>query len=69
MPFEDGKYPVSAAYDELLTRLYGDYHRIPPPEERKVKQHVAILDLNRPYQDYLEEQKTMEFDGYSRSIR
>lgn len=69
IPFEDGSYPVSAAYDLLLTKLYGNYHQLPSVEERKVKQHVAILDLNRPYQDYLTQQKTMIFDGYSRSIR
>lgn len=69
LPFEDGEYPVSAHYDALLTKLYGDYHRIPTLEERKVKEHLAVLDLNRPWQDYLEQQKTMEFDGYSRSIR
>ena len=69
LPFEDGEFPISAHYDALLTKLYGDYHRIPSPEERKIKEHPAILDLNRPWQDYLEQQKTMEFGGYSRSIR
>ena len=69
LPFEDGEYPVSAHYDALLTKLYGDYHRIPSPEERKVKEHLAIMDLDRPWQDYLEQQRTMVFDGYSRSIR
>lgn len=69
LPFEDGRFPVSAHCDALLTKLYGDYHRIPSEQERKVKEHLAILDLNRPWQDYLEQQKTMVFDGFSRSIR
>ena len=69
LPFEDGQFPVSAHCDALLTKLYGDYHRIPSEQERKVKEHLAILDLNRPWQDYLEQQKTMVFDGFSRSIR
>ena len=68
-PFEDGVFPVSAHYDALLTKLYGDYRRLPAPEERAKKQHVAILDLNRSYTEYLEQQRSMQFDTYTRSIR
>lgn len=69
LPFEDGAFPVSAHYDALLTKLYGDYLRIPDETERKCKEHTALLDLHRPYTDYLEQQKTMRFDEYTRSIR
>lgn len=53
MQFEDGAFPVSAYYDELLTKLYGDYHALPNPEDRKCKEHVAILDLEHPYEAHL----------------
>ena len=69
MQFEDGTFPVSAHYDALLTRLYGDYNKLPTPEERKCKEHAAILDLERPYTEYLEEQKKMKFDAFTKSIR
>ena len=69
MPFEDGVFPVSEHYDEILTRLYGDYHQLPAPEERKCKEHAAIIDLEHPYEMYLEAQKKMTFEVYTRSIR
>lgn len=69
LPFEDGAFPVSAYYDELLSKLYGDYMTLPEPEARKCKEHVAILDLYHPYTEYLAEQAAMHFDTYTRSIR
>lgn len=69
MQFEDGAFPVSAHFDELLTKLYGDYGTLPSPEERRCKQHAAILDLERPYTEYLEQQRDMKFDVLTRSIR
>lgn len=41
----------------------------PPPEAREQKVHAVILDLQRPYTDYLDTQKTMRIDSYARSIR
>ena len=67
--FEDGGFPVSTHYDELLTKLYGNYLRLPEPEERKCKEHAAILDLEHPYTDYLERQRSMTIDTYTRTIR
>ncbi len=67
--FEDGKFPISAHYDDLLSRLYGDYNVLPSPKERVCKVHAAILDLNRPYTEYLEMQKDMPVEVYSKSIR
>lgn len=34
LPFEDIKIPVPKYYDEILTRLYGNWHQIPPEKER-----------------------------------
>lgn len=69
MPFEDGVFPVSAYYDELLTKLYGDYHTLPSPEDRKCKEHVAFLDLERSYEAHLSELCNMQFDVLTKSIR
>lgn len=69
MPFEDGRFPVSAYYDALLSRLYGDYQKLPPMEERKCKEHVAILDLENSYHSYLEKQETLDISVFTRSIR
>ena len=69
MPFEDGMFPVSLYYDELLSKLYGDYHTLPSEEERKWKEHVAILDLGRPYTEHLAEQQAMHIGTLTKSIR
>ena len=69
MEFEGGRYPVSAAYDELLKILYGDYMRIPPPEQRMCKQHAILVDLERSYEEYGQYRDGMRFDIYTRSIR
>lgn len=69
MPFEDCTLPVSAAYDSFLTKLYGNYHKLPTEEERRCKEHVALLDLNHPYTEYIEQQREMHFDILTRSIR
>lgn len=69
LSFEGALYPVSAHYDELLTKLYGDYHKLPPPEKRVVKEHTALVDPKRSYEDYLPTLDSMQFTGYTRSIR
>lgn len=69
LPFADGEYPVSARYDALLTRQYGDYMALPPPEARGCKVHAEFVDLERPYTDYPDYQKNMCIAEYTRSIR
>lgn len=69
MEFEGNEYPVSARYDEFLRVLYGDYMQIPPPEERKIKQHAVLVDTENSYENYLDFQKNMKIDVYTRSIR
>lgn len=68
-PFEDGEFPVSAHYDELLTTLYGDYMTPTPVEKRGQKVHAEIVDLERSYMEYIGVQEHMTFKEYSRSIR
>ena len=53
MPFEGRSYPVSAHYDALLSRLYGDYMILPSEEARKCKEHNFLVDVDRPYTEYL----------------
>ena len=67
--FEGKAYPISKHYDKLLKILYGDYMRLPPPEERKVKQHAVLVDLNNSYEKYFDYQRSLSFDDLSRSIR
>lgn len=69
VPFEGGTYPISAYYDELLTVLYGDYLSPLPESEREKKVHAEIVDLHNSYEVYLEEQRTMQFSEFTRSIR
>lgn len=69
LPFEDGVFPVSAYYDEMLTMLYGDYMTPTPVGQRGQKVHAEIVDLERSYTEYAGIQKQMEFKEYTRSIR
>lgn len=69
MQFEDGEFPVSAHYDEMLRVMYGDYLILPTPEQRVCKCHAAIVDLDNPYTMHLEEQRTMKIEDYTESIR
>ena len=69
MVFEDGNYPVSSDYDRLLTILYGDYMKLPPPEARVCKQHAILVDLERSYEAYRDYLDGMQFEVPTRSIR
>lgn len=67
--FEEGYYPVSVHYHELLTTLYGDY-MIPTPENKRgCKVHGEIVDLEHSYESYFDIVRTLQFREYSRSIR
>lgn len=68
-PFECGEYPVSVQFDALLTQLYGDYMTPHTPDERKCKVHADLVDIEKPYTEYLEWQKNQKITLYTRSIR
>ena len=54
VPFEDIELPIPEKYDEYLKHIYGDYMKIPTPEQIKAKEHTAyILDLEHSYKEYL----------------
>lgn len=40
--FEDGEFPISNSWDEMLTRQYGDYMQLPPEEKRITHAPVEI---------------------------
>ena len=67
--FQDRTYPAPQDYDGLLKQLYGDYLRIPEPEERAVKQHALLVDLENSYEIYEHYRDNMEFEVLTRSIR
>lgn len=55
VPFEDTKLPIPEKYHEYLTHIYGDYLKIPTPEQIKNKEHTPyIIDLEHSYAEYLE---------------
>lgn len=69
LKFEDGSYPVSEHYDALLTALYGDYMEPLPEDEREMKIHAELVDLENSYEKYIGIQEKMVFNEYTRSIR
>jgi lipopolysaccharide cholinephosphotransferase len=40
MQFEDSFFPMPCNYDAVLTRMYGDYMKIPPVEKREIHSKV-----------------------------
>jgi lipopolysaccharide cholinephosphotransferase len=67
--FEDGEYPISKHYDSLLKILYGDYMQLPPPEQRVIKQHAVLIDLNNSYEMYPDYHKDIDFEVLTQSVR
>lgn len=47
VPFEDMVAPIPSGYDECLRAQYGDWHWIPPPEQRP-RHATLILPMQAP---------------------
>lgn len=59
LPFEDASFSAPAAYDRILTIMYGPYYMDPPPENMR-RAHISedtIIDMHRSYKEYLGENK------------
>lgn len=69
LPFEGGLFPISAYYDDLLRKMYGDYMTPLPEEKRGQKIHAEIVDTETSYEKYIGIQEKMHFSEYTRSIR
>lgn len=69
LSFEGAGYPVPAGYTWILRTLYDDFMQIPPPEDRKCKQHAILVDLTKSYEHYAHYRDDMTFDVHTRSIR
>ena len=54
LPFEGELFSVPEKYDEYLIGLYGDYMELPPPEKRITCHPVEVVDLEKPYTDYIQ---------------
>ena len=46
VPFEDTMLPVAEHYHEYLTRVFGDYMKL-PPEEKRVGLHLINVDFGK----------------------
>lgn len=69
LSFEGRPFPAPQDYNGLLSLLYGDYMRLPPENERAVKQHAILVDLEKSYEHYAHYRDGMSFDIHTRSIR
>lgn len=55
--FEGLKVRVPEKYDEYLTQKYGDWRADLPPEQQVGHHYAEVMDLKRPYTDYIEHRK------------
>lgn len=49
--FEDAQIYIPENYDEYLTRMYGDYMKLPPVEKQITHHDFLCIDLNKSYLD------------------
>lgn len=57
VPFEDTTIKVPIGYDRYLRMDFGDYMQLPPLDKRAPRHNADIIDMNRSYRYYMEEQK------------
>jgi hypothetical protein len=51
--FEGLNVRIPENSDAYLTQLYGDYMTPPPPEKRVGHHYANIVDLDKPYTEYI----------------
>ncbi len=52
LDFEKYKLPVMKGYELYLKKIWGDYMKLPPVEQRVAKHDVICMDLNKSYLAY-----------------
>lgn len=50
LPFEDTEIQVPADYDDILTRIYGNYMELPPENARTEKHIVRLITDNQEFE-------------------
>lgn len=50
--FEGGKFPIPKNYDEILTKIYGDYMQLPPLEQRETHHGICKIVINNRESDF-----------------
>lgn len=56
--FEGLDVRIPERYDEYLTQKYGDWRADLPPEQQVGHHYADVIDLERPYTDYIEHLKS-----------
>lgn len=59
LPFEDFEIWAPKDYDSVLKCLYGDYMKLPPEAQRKSHHKVKYINLDMPYQQYIDNQSSL----------
>lgn len=54
LQFEGLTVTAPKEYDKMLTHFYGNYMELPPVEKRVTHHLVDVVDLERPYTDYMD---------------
>lgn len=63
MTFEDSEVNCPAEYSKWLENLYGDYMQLPPIEKRVAQHNTSIIDVERPFTDYIVKQNNKKEKG------
>ena len=53
LEFEGLKVKAPADWHNWLTQVYGDYMQLPPPEKRVGHHYCDVIDLDKPYTEYM----------------
>lgn len=58
-PFGEREFMIPRRYHKLLTRIYGDYMKLPPEDKRNGHRgdEEMIIDTDRDYRDYQKEER------------